>query len=86
LDAPGETSAILAAIRAARDPDFRTSLKGMSNPYGDGTVSEKIAQVLTSVSLVDCRSEFVSARSDGSDRLCRSISIAVVRAEIDGGQ
>ena len=43
--------------------------------YRDGTT-----KACAFVFLVDCRSEFVSERSDGSDRLCRSISIAVVRA------
>jgi UDP-N-acetylglucosamine 2-epimerase (non-hydrolysing)/GDP/UDP-N,N'-diacetylbacillosamine 2-epimerase (hydrolysing) len=31
--------------------DFRESLREMSNPYGDGTASEKIVEVLTSVAL-----------------------------------
>jgi UDP-hydrolysing UDP-N-acetyl-D-glucosamine 2-epimerase len=51
LDAPADTAAILAAIRAADHPAFRTSLHGMTNPYGDGIASEKIAEVLTSVPL-----------------------------------
>lgn len=51
LDARAEPAAILAAIRTARDPAFRASLRGMSNPYGDGFASEKIAEVLTSVPL-----------------------------------
>lgn len=51
LDARAEPAAILAAIRTARDPAFRASLRSMSNPYGDGFASEKIAEVLTSVPL-----------------------------------
>ena len=51
LDAPADTAAILAAIWAARHPDFRASLHGMTNPYGEGTASEQIAEVLTSVPL-----------------------------------
>ncbi len=51
IDAPAETSAILAAIRHALSPEFRNSLRGMVNPYGDGTASQTIVRVLTSVSL-----------------------------------
>jgi UDP-hydrolysing UDP-N-acetyl-D-glucosamine 2-epimerase len=51
LDAAADSAAILATIRAAGHPDFRASLQGMSNPYGDGTASERIAEVLTSAPL-----------------------------------
>jgi len=51
LDAPADTAAILTAIRTAGYSDFRASLGGMRNPYGDGTASERIAEVLMSVSL-----------------------------------
>jgi UDP-N-acetylglucosamine 2-epimerase (non-hydrolysing)/GDP/UDP-N,N'-diacetylbacillosamine 2-epimerase (hydrolysing) len=51
LDAPADTGAILAAVASARHPDFRASLHGMSNPYGDGVASEKIVEVLTRVPL-----------------------------------
>jgi UDP-hydrolysing UDP-N-acetyl-D-glucosamine 2-epimerase len=49
IDAEAESDAIIDAIRAARRPEFRAALRGMSNPYGDGTAAEKIAEVLTSV-------------------------------------
>jgi UDP-hydrolysing UDP-N-acetyl-D-glucosamine 2-epimerase len=51
LDAAPETEAILAAIRTARSSEFRTSIRGMSNPYGDGTASQRIAEVLRRVPL-----------------------------------
>jgi UDP-hydrolysing UDP-N-acetyl-D-glucosamine 2-epimerase len=51
LDTAADAPAILAAIEAARRPEFRVSLRGTTNPYGDGTASEKIAEVLTSVPL-----------------------------------
>jgi UDP-hydrolysing UDP-N-acetyl-D-glucosamine 2-epimerase len=51
LDAAAEKSSILNAVRLARSPEFRKSLAGMTNPYGDGGASEKIVQVLTGVSL-----------------------------------
>jgi len=38
-------------IAMARSPQFRASLAGMENPYGDGYASERIVQVLTSVPL-----------------------------------
>ncbi len=51
LDAAAEPSAILAAVAVARSEAFRKSLRGMTNPYGDGRASETIAEVLTSVPL-----------------------------------
>jgi UDP-N-acetylglucosamine 2-epimerase (non-hydrolysing)/GDP/UDP-N,N'-diacetylbacillosamine 2-epimerase (hydrolysing) len=51
LDAEPDTKAILAKIAQAMSPGFRDSLAGMTNPYGDGHASEKIVQVLTTVSL-----------------------------------
>jgi UDP-N-acetylglucosamine 2-epimerase (non-hydrolysing)/GDP/UDP-N,N'-diacetylbacillosamine 2-epimerase (hydrolysing) len=51
IDAPAETKAIRAAIDQALQPAFRASLRGMVNPYGDGTAAVTIARVLTSVAL-----------------------------------
>jgi UDP-hydrolysing UDP-N-acetyl-D-glucosamine 2-epimerase len=51
LDAAPEKSDILAKVTLARSDEFRRSLEGMQNPYGDGHASEKIVSVLTSVSL-----------------------------------
>ena len=51
LDAPAETGAIQAALQRALSQEFRASLKGMSNPYGDGTAAETIVRVLTTVSV-----------------------------------
>jgi len=51
IDAPAETSAICAALTEALDPAFRTGLRGMSNPYGDGTAAVRIANVLATVPL-----------------------------------
>ncbi len=51
IDAPAETSAILAAITQALSPEFRDSLRGIANPYGDGTAAQTIARVLTTVPL-----------------------------------
>ena len=51
IDAPAETSAILAAIERALSPEFRKSLSGMVNPYGDGTAAQIIARVLATVPL-----------------------------------
>jgi UDP-N-acetylglucosamine 2-epimerase (non-hydrolysing)/GDP/UDP-N,N'-diacetylbacillosamine 2-epimerase (hydrolysing) len=51
IDAPAETAAICAAIAKALMQEFRNSLRGMINPYGDGTAAETIARVLTTVKL-----------------------------------
>ncbi|HEV8160125.1 MAG: UDP-N-acetylglucosamine 2-epimerase (hydrolyzing) [Acidobacteria bacterium] len=53
IDAAPETDAILLAIEKGLSEDFRESLKGMTNPYGDGNASEKIAEILCSVTLGD---------------------------------
>jgi UDP-hydrolysing UDP-N-acetyl-D-glucosamine 2-epimerase len=51
IDVPAETSAIQAAIHRAVTSEFRSSLAGMTNPYGNGTAARTIAHVLTTVSL-----------------------------------
>jgi UDP-hydrolysing UDP-N-acetyl-D-glucosamine 2-epimerase len=51
INAPAEDAAIMDAIHHARSADFRNSLKGMANPYGDGSASQKIVSVLAKVPL-----------------------------------
>jgi UDP-hydrolysing UDP-N-acetyl-D-glucosamine 2-epimerase len=51
IDAAPDAQAILNALRTVKSSAFRESLQGMTNPYGDGSASEKIVQVLTTVSL-----------------------------------
>ena len=51
LDAAAEANTIRDAIVRAGSPEFRKSLDGMVNPYGDGHASEKIVEVLTAVPL-----------------------------------
>jgi UDP-N-acetylglucosamine 2-epimerase (non-hydrolysing)/GDP/UDP-N,N'-diacetylbacillosamine 2-epimerase (hydrolysing) len=51
LEAAPEPESIVNSIRVAKSSEFRKSLEGMTNPYGDGCASEKILQVLTSVPL-----------------------------------
>jgi UDP-N-acetylglucosamine 2-epimerase (non-hydrolysing)/GDP/UDP-N,N'-diacetylbacillosamine 2-epimerase (hydrolysing) len=51
LDAPPEAAAILAALQHALQPQFREELRGMANPYGDGTAAVTIAHVLATVPL-----------------------------------
>ena len=45
------TDEIVRALSQALSADFRESLRGMSNPYGDGNAAETIKQVLTTVNL-----------------------------------
>ena len=40
-------------LSRAMSSDFRASLAGMTNPYGDGHAAEKIVQVLTTTPLAD---------------------------------
>jgi UDP-N-acetylglucosamine 2-epimerase (non-hydrolysing)/GDP/UDP-N,N'-diacetylbacillosamine 2-epimerase (hydrolysing) len=51
LHAEADADAIRRAVAAALDPAFRESLRGMRNPYGNGTASEKIVEVLRTVTL-----------------------------------
>jgi len=51
LDVPAESAAILDALHRATGAEFRQSLGGMSNPYGNGTAAQTIARVLAEVSL-----------------------------------
>jgi UDP-hydrolysing UDP-N-acetyl-D-glucosamine 2-epimerase len=61
LDAEPETKAILTKIGQAMSLEFRQSLAGMTNPYGDGRASEKIVQVLTTAPLAE---ELLVKRAD----------------------
>jgi UDP-N-acetylglucosamine 2-epimerase len=61
LDAEPETNAILTRIAEAMSLEFRESLAGMTNPYGDGHASEKIVQALTTVPLSE---ELIVKRAD----------------------
>jgi UDP-hydrolysing UDP-N-acetyl-D-glucosamine 2-epimerase len=51
IDAPAEKGRILEALELARSEDFRKTLVGMRNPYGDGVAAQKIAEVLAAVPL-----------------------------------
>jgi UDP-hydrolysing UDP-N-acetyl-D-glucosamine 2-epimerase len=51
IDVDAQASAISAAVDTAMSDRFRASLRGMSNPYGDGRAAEKIVEVLTTVPL-----------------------------------
>jgi UDP-N-acetylglucosamine 2-epimerase (non-hydrolysing)/GDP/UDP-N,N'-diacetylbacillosamine 2-epimerase (hydrolysing) len=51
LDAAPEATSICESIARARSRDFRQSLVGMENPYGDGHAAEKIVEVLTTAPL-----------------------------------
>jgi len=53
INTPCSTGEIVEAIERAIAPEFRASLKGMSNPYGDGHASERIVGKLKSVELGD---------------------------------
>jgi UDP-hydrolysing UDP-N-acetyl-D-glucosamine 2-epimerase len=53
VDTPADARTIAAALQRALDPAFRASLRGMANPYGNGTAAETIARVLATVPLKD---------------------------------
>jgi UDP-N-acetylglucosamine 2-epimerase (non-hydrolysing)/GDP/UDP-N,N'-diacetylbacillosamine 2-epimerase (hydrolysing) len=51
IDVPAEKAAITAGVARALSAEFRRSLEGMPNPYGDGHAGERIAEVLAQVPL-----------------------------------
>ena len=51
IDVSPNEENIVAAIDRALDPEFRASLRGMTNPYGGGAAAVTIAQVLATVEL-----------------------------------
>ena len=51
MDVAADAVAIEAAIRRALSAEFKASLAGMTNPYGDGHAAERIAEVLATVAL-----------------------------------
>lgn len=51
IDVAPDVEAILDGIRLASSAEYRQSLIGMPNPYGDGHASERIVEVLASVPL-----------------------------------
>ena len=66
LDADAHPRAILEAVSTSRTPGFRQSLQGMVNPYGEGTASEIIVRVLTSIPLSQ---ELLMKRRPSSSKL-----------------
>ena len=53
IDASPETAAISEAIEKGLSAEFRKSLEGIKNPYGDGHASERIAEILADAPLGD---------------------------------
>jgi UDP-hydrolysing UDP-N-acetyl-D-glucosamine 2-epimerase len=51
IDVPADTDAILVGLQRAFSDTFRTSLRGMRNPYGDGQAGAAIARVLADTPL-----------------------------------
>jgi UDP-hydrolysing UDP-N-acetyl-D-glucosamine 2-epimerase len=51
LDVPADTAQIASALQRALTPAFRKKLRGIANPYGNGTAAKTIVRILTSVPL-----------------------------------
>ncbi len=51
IDTPADSAMILAALVRATSLEFKQSLVGMANPYGDGTAAKTIVRVLAEVPL-----------------------------------
>lgn len=53
IDAPSHAALISRALKRALNPSFRSQLRGMTNPYGNGTAAKTIARILATVPLKD---------------------------------
>ncbi len=51
LDSAPRADEVVEKVRTATSAEFRKSLAGMSNPYGDGHASERIVKVMTEAPL-----------------------------------
>lgn len=51
IDVSAQRDAITEGIEQVRSPEFRESLAGMENPYGDGQAGQRIAEILSSLDL-----------------------------------
>jgi len=51
MDVPADSTAIIRALKRALNPSFRSRLRGMTNPYGNGTAAKTIARILSKVDL-----------------------------------
>lgn len=51
IDVSADAGAITRALKRALHPPFRQKLRGMKNPYGDGTAAKTIARVLATIPL-----------------------------------
>ena len=71
IDCQSERRAVAGALTEALDPSFRTSLRAMANPYGDGRVSERVVRLLASAPSPDELRDkrFFDLPGDWRDRL-----------------
>ena len=51
IDVPHDEDAIYSSVLRTLEPSFRESLRGMTNPYGDGHASERIVAALSSIAI-----------------------------------
>jgi UDP-hydrolysing UDP-N-acetyl-D-glucosamine 2-epimerase len=51
VDVAAESGAIYRVLKRTLNPAFRRKLRGMTNPYGNGTAAKRIVRVLASVRL-----------------------------------
>ncbi len=51
IDTPADTQQILNTVNKALSPEFHNAIQDITNPYGNGTASQKITEILTSIQL-----------------------------------
>jgi UDP-N-acetylglucosamine 2-epimerase len=51
IDVEADADAIVRALERARDEDFKQSLVGMANPYGDGSAAKRIVETIAATEL-----------------------------------
>jgi UDP-N-acetylglucosamine 2-epimerase (non-hydrolysing) len=72
LQADEGSPSVRRTVERAVDPSFRARLRGMPNPYGDGSASGRIAQVVVSAAGTPTPKRFVDRRvPEGEAAPCR---------------
>ncbi|HEV7189322.1 MAG TPA: UDP-N-acetylglucosamine 2-epimerase [Blastococcus sp.] len=66
LQADDGFSSVSATLHRALDPSFRASLRGMTNPYGDGSAARRVAEVVVAAAGAPTPKRFEDIRA-GTD-------------------
>ncbi|MGZ4651282.1 MAG: UDP-N-acetylglucosamine 2-epimerase, partial [Kineosporiaceae bacterium] len=71
LQADEGFSSVSAVLDRALDPSFRATLRGMTNPYGDGSAARRIAEVVVAAVGAPTPKRFEDHRAEREAAQCR---------------